>query len=448
MQRAHIKITTALLVCLVALSSMWAAGAVYAVSTPVDSAALRQTGPYVTATGAVNVRGGPGTGFYIIGVLYSGEIVPILGISPDGTWWFVRAAAGDGWVSEVGVVATNADNVPVHDPGPIGTVTAAAVNVRSGAGPNAPVLGQLRQGQQVLIVGANADNTWVQIAWEYGTGWVSVQYLTGAGVPGAAPQNVPVTAAAPFGLVATALNVRAGPGINFAILGQVAGGEALPIVGRSTDNAWYQVQTVHGTGWVSAAYIIPRNEYGALPDAEGIAAGAAVTGPIGIINTGALNLRSGPGPQYTSLGALAGGEQGRIIGRNADWTWWLIQFPAGTGWVSGWYIIVRGDTSGMPFVEPGGIVPPAPGQGSGAAPAPAETGPIARVTTGALNIRSGPNSVFDSIGTVYAGTRMPIIGQSPDLGWWLVVSEFGNGWVTKFYIVVEGDASDVPVVVQ
>jgi hypothetical protein len=43
---------------------------------------------------------------------------------------------------------------------------------------------------------------------------------------------------------------------------------------------------------------------------------------------------------------------------------------------------------------------------------------------------------------------MSIIGQSPDRRWWKVDSPFGDGWVNKNYVLVEGDASDVPVVQQ
>ncbi|HEX3049869.1 MAG TPA: SH3 domain-containing protein [Aggregatilineaceae bacterium] len=68
------------------------------------------------------------------------------------------------------------------------------------------------------------------------------------------------------------------------------------------------------------------------------------------------------------------------------------------------------------------------------------------MSTGALHIRSGPNSAFSSIGTVYAGTRLPILGQSADRGWWYVLSDFGTGWVTKLYTLTYGDTSAIPVV--
>ena len=113
------------------------------------------------------------------------------------------------------------------------------------------------------------------------------------------------------------------------ILGTVSGGDELVIVGRTADSSWYQVQTAVGNGWVYGEYIATRNEYGGSPVTTSSATNAAVSGPYGIINTGALNIRSGPGAQYTSLGALAGGTETRIIGRNADWSWWLLETPLG-----------------------------------------------------------------------------------------------------------------------
>jgi len=263
---------------------------------------------------------------------------------------------------------------------------------------------------------------------------------------------VPVDSAAPAQtgpyavVLATYLNVRTGPGPNYAIIGVVSGGDNLPILGRTNDRSWYQVQSVYGAGWVYAQYVAVRNVFTSIPVTTDSAANAAVTGPIGIINTGALNIRTGPGAQYTRIGTLAGGTETQIIGRTRDWSWWLLSTSFGNGWASAIYIIARGDTSTVPYVAPGGAVAPAAGQSGAVAPAAVVSGPQAIVITGALNIRSGPHGSFDKIGSVYAGTRMPIIGQSQDRGWWFVESPFGNGWVTKLYILVDGNASGVPVV--
>ncbi len=412
-----------------------------------------QTGPYAITSGAVYVRGGPGTGFWILGTLYYGTAVPILNSSPDGAWWYVSAPFGEGWMAKSGATAYSTEAVTVRDPGSIGTILTGAVNVRYGAGINSASLGIIGQGQQVYVLAQNADGSWLQIRWEYGTGWVAAEHVSVAGALAVVDDGsggyagVPVTSDTPYAIVMSAyLNVRTGPGINYAVLGAVAGGDQLPIVGRTADNTWYQVQASFGTGWVYAGYVVTRNEYGGSPVTTASAATAEVAGPIGVINAGALNIRSGPGAQYTSIGVLAGGTETQIVGRTLDWTWWLLDTPVGTGWANAMYVIVRGDTANVPHVTPGTTVTAQPGPAEAAAPEAEISGPVAFVSTGALNIRSGPNSTFSSLGSVYAGTRMPILGQSTDHGWWLVESPYGNGWVSKLYVLTEGSTSNIPVV--
>jgi uncharacterized protein YgiM (DUF1202 family) len=465
MRKAIIKPIIATFVILALLSVvLYAPTRASAATTTPQTSQLQQTGPYVTTNGAVNVRGGPGTGFYIKGILYLGEVVPVMGVSPDGGWWYVNTTFGSGWVSASEVTASNTSGVAVRNPGSIGTVTAGVLTVRGGAGPNAAALGQLRQGTQVFVLGRNDAGTWLQISWAYGTGWVSAAYMAVDGnVPGTGgggADAVPVAPDAPYAIVNAAyLNLRSGPGVGYTLVGYLVGGDTVTIIGRSADNVWYQVQHTNGTtGWASGQYLITRNEFGGSPVTTDDLPNAELAAPVGIVNTGALNVRSGPGSQYTDIGTLAGGAEGTIIGRSADWAWWLMQSPVGTGWVSSRYIIVRGDKASIPYVAPGAAVPQAAtgvqdGQGGAnvteeepAAPQPELTGPMAFVATGRLNIRSGPNSVFSSLGSVSSTTRMPIIGQSPDRGWWYVESPFGNGWVSKLYVLAEGNTANVPVV--
>lgn len=456
MQRAMIKTLLALFLVL-ALS----------IPTLVPATTEAQTGPYIIANQAVYVRGGPGIGFWILGTLYPGEAAPVLGVSADGAWWLVNTTFGEGWIAGYMVTPYGTDAVGVVDPGIIGTVTSGALNVRYGAGINAQSIGTLGRGDQIFVLARNTEGTWLQIRWGYGTGWVSAAHVnvhggTPAIANGAATDSgggVPLTSDTPYGIVLSAyLNVRTGPGPNFAIIGQATNGDTLPIVGRTSDSSWYQVESPFGTGWVYGAYIATRNEYGGSPVTTSDAAGAAIAGPFGIINTGALHIRSGPGPNYTSLGTLAGGTETQIVGRNMDWSWYLLKTPVGTGWASALYIITRGDLTGLSYVEPGTGVQARPlnGQGggpavdtaasgAGQAPVPVVAAPEAVVITGALNIRSGPNSSFPSLGSVYGGTRMPIIGQSVDRGWWQVQSEFGVGWVSKLYVLVDGDISNIGV---
>ncbi len=455
MQRMFFRGSLGILLCLILVATT--AGVALAASTDQSRVFARQTGPYAVANGAINVRGGPGVGFWILGNLNPSEIVPVRGISPDRAWWYVDTRFGPAWVAGISVTAYNTEAVPVYDPGLIGTVIAGALNVRTGAGPNAPSVGRLARNQQVFVQAQSADGTWLQIQWAYGSGWVSKAYISTAGTPAGVPADLTVASDKPYGMVTAAyLNVRSGPGINYTSLGYVYGGQELTIIGRNADSSWYQVETSFGEGWVSASFLLTRNEYGLTP-VTSTSPEAEVAGPFAVVNTGAAHVRSGPGPQYTSLGMLSGGAQGQIIGRNADWSWWLVVTPLGTGWVYAPLVVVRGDSVGVPFVEPGtaatasagGLLDGQGGFEAGAVPsAPvAEVAlPVAVVTTGALNIRSGPNAVFTSLGSVQTGATLTIIGQSPDKGWWLVESPFGNGWISKAYVVVRGSTANVPVV--
>jgi uncharacterized protein YgiM (DUF1202 family) len=57
----------------------------------------------------------------------------------------------------------------------------------------------------------------------------------------------------------TGLNMRLGPGVDFAIVRVLVAGEVAPIVGRLGDNSWWQIRYLNTIGWVSSLY---TTEYG------------------------------------------------------------------------------------------------------------------------------------------------------------------------------------------
>lgn len=409
-----------------------------------------QSQPYAVSRGTINLRGGPGLGFWIVGTLYPNETVPILGVNGDLSWWLVDTDLGEAWVSNIAVDAFFAADAPIIDPGPIGSVTSGALNVRQGAGSNAVSVGRLSNGEQVFVLARNVTGEWLQIRWAYGIGWVSSLYVALSGEVNVLSEDVPLTDDTPIGIVTAAyLNVRTGPGINYAIIGQILGSRELPILGRSSDSRWYQVETEIGIGWVFAEYLATQYAFSGIPVTVASTTGAQVVGPLAVINTSAVNLRSGPGPDFTVLAILAGGEEGQIIGQTADSTWWLVEMRVGTGWIYAVNAALRGDLSSVSIIDPEspvatGVLDSDIPDGA-TVPVPALAAPVAVVNTGALNVRSGPNDVFDSLGVVYGGTELTILGQSMDGGWWHVESAFGPGWIAKSLVIVRGDTSGIPV---
>lgn len=60
---------------------------------------------------------------------------------------------------------------------PTAVVLAQSLNVRTGPGAAYPVVAVLEQGTAVQTLAISSDRSWVQVALERGTGWVSAQYV-------------------------------------------------------------------------------------------------------------------------------------------------------------------------------------------------------------------------------------------------------------------------------
>lgn len=51
-------------------------------------------------------------------------------------------------------------------------------------------------------------------------------------------------------------NLRAGPGADFAVVGQMQPGDSLALVGSNVDRTWWQVQTAEGLAWVADSVVL------------------------------------------------------------------------------------------------------------------------------------------------------------------------------------------------
>jgi uncharacterized protein YraI len=75
-----------------------------------------------------------------------------------------------------------------------------------------------------------------------------------------------------------------------------------------------------------------------------------------LVAPGTVNIRSGPGTNYGVLGSLNANAPVRVIGRNADASWWQIEITDGSiGWVAS-SVVSASNTDGVSVVA----APPAP----------------------------------------------------------------------------------------
>ncbi len=231
-----------------------------------------------------------------------------------------------------------------------------------------------------------------------------------------------------------ALNVRSGPGVNYNVVTVVYQGQAVTLLGRNSNNSWVKVQTAGGQqGWVNAAYIQANVAVNTLPVLDVGAAPITVTG---LVNTGALNVRTGPDVTYPSIAVVNGGVQLNLIGRTANGIWVKVSLADGQqGWVNTSLLILSADVNYLPEIA-------AP------TPTPPTVTPQATINSGALNVRSGPGVGYSAVATVYRGQVVGLIGRSSGSSVWVKVglSSGAQGWLNVTYTLPNVAVSSLPVV--
>ncbi|MDR3304664.1 MAG: SH3 domain-containing protein, partial [Clostridiales Family XIII bacterium] len=127
-----------------------------------------QTGTVNTPGTTLNVRGGPGTTYAILGSLKHGAAVTVAG--ETGNWYQISYNGKTAYVSKSYVKIGTAVQTKT------GTVnTAAGLNVRGGPGTNYKILTVLKNGTKVTITGQSGS--WYKISYSGSEGYVSAAYI-------------------------------------------------------------------------------------------------------------------------------------------------------------------------------------------------------------------------------------------------------------------------------
>jgi uncharacterized protein YraI len=131
----------------------------------------------------------------------------------------------------------------------------------------------------------------------------------------------------------------------------------IQIIGRDPSGNWVQIiypPSSTGKGWLTVQYINVKN-LGAIP-VIGIASGSTPGASGAIIQQ--VNVRSGPGTDFNTLGILNPKDAVTLIGKDASGIWLQIQFssgPDGKGWVTAAYIQASG-LEALPIVGQTGVI--------------------------------------------------------------------------------------------
>ncbi|MCA9893573.1 MAG: SH3 domain-containing protein, partial [Anaerolineae bacterium] len=103
--------------------------------------------------------------------------------------------------------------------------------------------------------------------------------------------------------------------------------------------------------------------------------------PYLVVTRAVQNVRSGPGLNYDIIGQLQEGDTAQVIGANIDFSWVVISFRGGQGWLSRGILDLFGNVNQIPIIAP----PPTP------TPPPATATPTAEPFADVVIVGVTPN---------------------------------------------------------
>lgn len=212
------------------------------------------------------------------------------------------------------------DTVEISDTG---------ANLRTGPGTNYSVEESLPRG--TILSRTGTVNGWSQVQYNDQEYYVASNLVFTVERPADEPESQPVVSGDKEilgSIVVTAdVNIRSGPGTDYAKVGEAKVGAHLTPLGRSSDGKWYRVSYEGTEGYVNRNLITVQN----------YAEVTAMTGTLTVVKD--VNIRSDPGTGYDILGEGKEGETYTLTGMT-DTGWYRIQYNGRMAYLAGEYASV------------------------------------------------------------------------------------------------------------
>lgn len=350
----------------------------------------------------LNIRAGAGSTYEKVGTYKKGDSIVILE-TKDG--W---GRTDKGWVSLKYVSTGSTDTSTGTNTGTstdttgtvtdvvtdknttvlgYGVVNIGTLNVRSGPGTQYVVSAKVTSGQRLAYY--QKSGSWVRID----KGWVSTKYFNIEGT---------VTAGTKGTVTASELNIRKEANSSSDVVGKYTKGDTVEIL--ETSNNWGRTDK----GWISLNYVTLETSSGTGSSSGTSTSSEVVTDSnktalgYGVITTGELNVRTGPGTNYDKVTAVTSGQRFAYYQVSGDWV------RIDKGWISAKYFYIEGTTGEKP--------------GSGT------------VTGNEVNLRTGPGTSYESKGKVNSGDKVEILAQVTVGGkaWGYTK----NGWICMDFVKI------------
>lgn len=206
-----------------------------------------------------------------------------------------------------------------------GTVTASALNVRSGGSTSDSIITTIAKGTTVEILSTSGE--WHQVSVNGVTGYVHSSYISTGGSSSSEGSGSTGT------VNVSALNLRSSGSTSASIIGSISKGQAVTIL--STEGSWYKVSVDGKTAYVYAEYI-----------SVGGASSSSTSGTGATCNVNQLNVRSSASLSASVKGQINKGTAVTILETSGDWykVTTTINGSSATGYVYKSYITTSGST--------------------------------------------------------------------------------------------------------
>ena len=289
----------------------------------------------VKATTDVNVRSEPSTSSSVKCVLPKGATAAKLGTS--GNWVKVKYKDVTGYVYNSYVTDVNTSSSSDSESSKTVYITASSLNVRSGPSTSYDAIGSLKKGASVKTYGST--DGWYKIKYNGKTAYISAKYTSTKAPSGNSSSDSSSassdTTTKKVYVTASSLNVRSGPSTSYSVVGSLKKGAAVTTYG-STDG-WYKIKYNSKTAYISAKYTstkAPSGSSGSSDSSSSSSSSSSVNYNVKV-TASALNVRSGPGTNYSVKGTLYEGDVVKATALTDGW--YKIQFNGGTGYISSKY---------------------------------------------------------------------------------------------------------------
>ena len=356
----------------------------------------------------VHLRSGPGTNYDSQGVLAEGTVLTVTDTS-NSEWYAVRTSGGT-----TGYIFSQYIAIGGSDSGSTAKTT-EYVHLRSGPGTNYSSKGVIASGTAITVTDTS-NSEWYAVRLSNGTtGYMFSEYISmSGGSSSSGSDSVPSTEST-AAKVTEYVNVRSGPGTNYTSKTVIASGTSITVTDRSNAE-WYAVKLSNGmTGYIFSQYIQLSNDSssdaGSVPSTESTPAKT----------TEYVNVRSGPGTNYTSKTVIASGTSITVTDRSNS-EWYAVKLSNGmTGYIFSIYIELESGSS------------------SGGGSSSSES--VQARTTAGVNVRSGPGTNYSSKTVIASGTSITVTDRSNSEWYAVKLSNGMTGYIYSIYIRIEDESS-------